>query len=123
MKRFAVICIVFVIMCFVVGLSQTALDPEDFSGLWYSSDDPSAYLFQEGLIYRSHKDPKITDSESFCGAYYFCRDSIVLFTQGIEGLETELELYLVCSDDVSFLCEQADGSGKTYFIRYNHNHH
>lgn len=118
MKRFAIVCMVLMIIGIVVGLSRTALDPEDFSGLWYSSDDPSAYLFQEGLIYRSHKDPKVSGLDSFCGAYWFCRDSVFLFVQGMDGLETEKELYLVYGDDVSFLCEHADGSGKNYFIRY-----
>ncbi len=119
MKRVAVICIVLFIICIFTGLSRTALDPEDFSGLWYTAEDQRAYSFQEGLIFCSKQYPGISGVESIRGAYWYCKDSVILFAKGIEGLETEKELYLIYNGDMSCLCENKDGSGKIYFIRYN----
>jgi hypothetical protein len=103
-----------VLLCIGIflGLSQTALDPSDFSGIWYDAQNQDAYLFQEGLITGS-KEP-----DSMVGAYWYCRDSVVLFVRDMEGLETERELYLNQDGEVSFLSENRDGSGKVFFLRY-----
>lgn len=112
MKRLTGICLTILCIGILLGLSQTAMDPADFSGLWYASEDQTAYLFQEGLITGS-KAP-----DSMVGAYWYCRDSVVLFVQDLEGLETERELYLNQDGEVSFLSENRDGSGKVFFLRY-----
>lgn len=119
MNRTSFFCIILCLGIVIAFWGQTAIDPEDFSGQWYSSGDQNAYLFREGLIYNSKHTVKLSDSEFISGAYSYCKDSIFLFAEGIEGLETEKELYLVHKGDGSFLCENKDGSGTIYFIRYN----
>lgn len=113
MKRFIFLCIAIILLILICGFSQTALDPQDYSGKWYSSADQKVYLFQEGLIYGPSK------TTALCGAYSYSRNSIYLFVTGMEGLEQEKALFLVKNRDGSFLCESPDGSGKLYFIRYN----
>ncbi len=119
MKRLAFFFIVVILLAIVVGLCQPTNSPECFSGLWYSSDDQTAYVFQEGLIYSDEHVISLSDTDSISGAYTYCQNSIFLFVKGIEGLETEKELYLVQKGEGSFLCEHNDGSGKAYLIRYN----
>lgn len=119
MKREAVFGIVIFLLIIMAGLCQTAIDPEDFTGKWYSSDDQSVYLFQEGLIYCQKNAVALSDTVSISGAYSFSRNSVLLFAEGVEGLEKEKELYLVSSGDGCFLCDNKDGSGRIYFIRYN----
>jgi len=119
MRRLAAFCIVIILLIILVGFSQTAIDPEDFSGEWYSSDNQNVYLFREGLIYCPKFPIALTDSIFISGAYSHCDDSIVLFAAGIPGLETEKELYLIEKEDASFLYENKDGSGTIYFIRYH----
>lgn len=119
MKRLAVFCIIIFLLAIVAGFSQTAINPEDFSGCWYSSHDQSAYLFQEGLIYCPKQSQSLLETEPIRGAYVFCKDAILLFCTGIEGLETEKELYLIHSGEGSFLCENRNGSGELYFARYH----
>lgn len=119
MKRLAASCVI-IFLCFLIaGLSQTAIDSEDFTGQWYSSTDQNVYLFQEGIIYCSKHAVILSDTISISGAYSFSRNSIFMFTKGIAGLETEKELYLVRRGDESFLCENEDGTGAVYFIRYS----
>lgn len=119
MRRSAIICIVILICVLIVGLSQTAVDPEDFTGEWYSAEDQSLYFFQEGLIYSSKHPIGLSAKEPISGAYSYCKNTIFLFAVGMDGLEKERELYLIQHNDSSYLCENEDGSGKTYFIRYN----
>lgn len=112
MKRLTGMGLILLCIGILLGLSQTAMDPADFSGIWYASDDQTAYLFQEGLI-TGTKAP-----ESMVGAYWYCRDSVFLFVRDMEGLDTERELYLNQDGEVSFLSENRDGSGKVFFLRY-----
>ena len=119
MKRSFLFCILICFGILLVFFGRTAVDPEDFSGQWYSSGDQNVYLFQEGLIYNSKHGVPLSDSETISGAYAYCNDSILLFAKGIKGLETEKELYLVHKDDGSFLYEHKDGTGELFFIRYN----
>ena len=105
------------LLILIIGLNQPVMAPQNYSGQWYSADDQTIYSFQEGLIYRSKYTVALSDTDSISGAYSYCKDSIVLFAQGIDGLETEKEIYLVQNKDGSFLCENPDGTGKTYFIR------
>lgn len=116
-KYAAVFCVVFFLLLLFAAGNRTAVDPEDFAGLWYSSFDQSPYLFQEGLITCSRYGVALSEEESICGAYAFCKGSVCLFARGIPGLEREKQLYLIHKDAGSFLCEHPDGRGTVYFIR------
>ena len=118
MKRLAVSCVIIFLCILVAGLCQSAIDAEDFTGQWYSSVDQSVYLFQDGILYCSKHAVALSDSTSISGAYSFSRNSIFLFAEGIPGLETEKEIFLVHSGEGSLLCENEDGTGAVYFIRY-----
>lgn len=119
MKRLAFFCILVSCLVLATGLCQTALDPNDFSGQWYSSENQNLYVFQEGLIHCPKHAVEISADESISGAYSCSRTSIFLFAKGIQGLEKEKELYLVHNGKGSFLCENQDGTGKIYFARYH----
>ena len=116
MKYVLALCLVLLVI--FTGLSQSAVNPQNYTGQWYSADNQSVYLFQNGLIYCSKYPITLSDTESINGAYSFSKNSIFLFSKGIEDLETETELFFVRNREGSFLCENADGTGKIYFIRY-----
>jgi hypothetical protein len=118
MKRWGIAVAVVLLVIFCV-LNCTAIDPEDFTGDWYSSREQCIYHFQNGLIYCQKYPIFMSDGESVSGAYVFSGKSIFLFAEGIEGLEAEREVYLVETADESLLCEREDGTGKIYFIRAN----
>ena len=118
MKRLPALCIFVILSVFLLSLFQTALDPAAFSGQWYTSGDQCVYWFQEGLIFTTKQDELSYDLSSACGAYTYCKNSIVLFVVGVEGLETEKELYLIRKENTSILCEDKAGYGPVYFIRY-----
>lgn len=107
-----------VLLMIIIGLHQPVIDPQDYTGQWYSAEDQSIYLFQNGLICSSRHAVPLSDTKSISGAYSYCKNFILLFAEGIEGLETEKELYLVHNEDGSFLCENKDGTGEIYFIRH-----
>jgi len=107
-----------VLLVLILVLGQTAINSQDYIGQWYSADDQSIYLFQDGLIYCSKHIVALSEKDSISGAYTYSKNSILLFAKGIEGLETEQEVYLVNNEDGSFLCENKNGKGKIYFIRY-----
>ena len=117
MKRIAIFCIIIISIISIIGLSQTAINPESFSGEWYASGDQRVFLFQNGLIYSPKNAVISSDAGAVSGAYTYCSDSVFLFTEGVQGLETEKQLYLVHQDVSSFLCDNKDGTGKIYFIR------
>jgi len=119
MKRLAGFCIIIVLCIILTGLCQTAIDPEEFTGQWFSAEDQRVYLFRDGLIVCSQNGVPVSEKEAISGAYSFSKKSIYLFAVGISGLETEKELYVVHKGEGSFLCENEDGSGKVYFIRYD----
>ena len=118
MKRWGIAAAVVLLAGFLM-LSRTALDPEDFAGQWYSSREQCIYDFRDGLIYCARYPICELDGEPLSGAYAFSGRSILLFVQGIEGLETEREVYLVETREESLLCENKDGTGQIYFIRDN----
>ena len=118
MRRLVIFCIVILLCLSAAALFRTAVDPLDFTGQWYSASDQSAFFFQEGLIYRSRNSAGLSGTETISGAYTFGKDSIFLFAAGIDGLEEERQLYLVNRGAESSLCENRDGSGKVFFIRY-----
>ena len=117
MRRLAFLVLIILIITLIAGLCQTAVDPDDFRGEWYSVEDQSVYLFQDGLIHCTKYAVTSMASNSISGAYTYCSDSVFLFAKGVPGLETEKEIYLLQKEDSSFLCEHKDGTGKIYFIR------
>ena len=119
MRHAAVLGIIFIILIILAGLCMTAVDPEDFTGTWYSSKDQSLYLFQEGILYCAKNPIPLSESEHISGAYTFSQGSVFLFAKGIPGLEREKQLFLVRKDNCSFLCENPDGTGENFFIRYD----
>ena len=119
MRRLVAASFVLLLILIAVGLNITAIDPDFFSGQWYYSADQRAYLFQEGLIISLKQDKSILQDDALLGAYIFSKDTIYLFVKDIAGLESEKKLYLLHNGDGSFLCENSDGSGEIYFIRYN----
>lgn len=118
MRRAAALGVIFIILVLLAGLCRTAVDPEDFTGTWYSSKDQSQYLFREGILYCTQNPIPLSDTGYISGAYTFVRGSVFLFARGIPGLEQEKQLYLFRKDRGSFLCENPDGTGNIYFIRY-----
>lgn len=117
MRRVAVSCFVILTCMIVIGLCQTAVDPEDFAGEWYSAVDQSVYLFQDGIIYCEKHSVALPENTFISGAYTYSDNSIFLFTVGIDELEKEREIFLIHSNGESFLCENEDGTGEIYFIR------
>lgn len=118
MKRWGIAAAILLLAIFCV-LSRTAVDPEDFTGDWYSSCEQCIYHFQDGLIYCPKYPILTSDGNSISGAYVFSGKSVFLFVNGIEGLETEREVFLVETAEESLLCENADGTGQIFFVRDN----
>ena len=119
MKQLVSISLIIFFIGIIIVFSQTAVNPEDFNGEWYSSIDQSVYLFQDGLISCSRHAVPISDVAYISGAYAYCKNSILVFAMGIDDLETEKVLYLVQRDGGSFLCEHKNGTGEIYFMRYS----
>lgn len=117
MKRWGIAAAV-VLLGIFCALNRTAMDPADFTGDWYSSYEQCIYHFQDGLIY-CPKYPIMSDNAPISGAYVFSGKSILLFAKGIQGLETEREVYLIETKEESLLCENSDGTGQIYFVRDN----
>ena len=118
MKRWGIAAAV-VLLGIFCALNQTAMDPADFTGDWYSSREQCIYHFRNGLISCPKYPIMISDGDSISGAYVFSGKSVLLFAEGIEGLETEREVYLIETEDESLLCEKPDGTGQIYFVRDN----
>ena len=118
MKRWGIAAAVVLLGIFYT-LNRTAMDPADFTGDWYSSREQCIYHFQNGLIYCPKYPILISDGNAISGAYVFSGKSIFLFAKGIEGLETEREVYLVETAEESLLCENDDGTGQIFFVRDN----
>jgi hypothetical protein len=100
-------------------LGQNAIDPDDFSGEWYSSQEQCIYHFSEGMIQCQKYPIPLSDNDYISGAYSFSKNSVFLFAEGIDGLESPREVFLVKNADECLLCENKDGSGRIYFIRDN----
>jgi len=105
MKRWGIAAVMALLAAFLF-LSRTAVDPEDFTGQWYSSREQCIYEFRDGLIYCSKYPLCKLEEGALSGAYVFSGKSIFLFARGIEGLETEREVYLIEKPEESlrFIC-------------------
>ena len=55
MKRLIISLIIIMVLVISCLLNQTAWDPVYFSGEWYSLQDQSVYLFEEGILYCRHQ--------------------------------------------------------------------
>ena len=117
MKRWAVLCGALLLILFGVLLGRTAIDPADYTGEWYSYETQRLYCFQNGLIYSPKHGETVSDALPISGAYAFGRNRIFLFVEGISGLESEKQIYLVKHGSEHILCENKDGSGQIYFVR------
>ena len=53
MKRYSFFGFIILLLFLIAGLGRTAIEPDQFTGQWYSADDQNIYLFQEGLVYCS----------------------------------------------------------------------
>ena len=119
MKRWLLLGIAVITVAVMAFLGQPAIDPEDFTGEWYSADGQHIYLFQNGIIQCQQHYAELSDGSTFSGAYSFSGKSVALFAMGIDGLENVKELYLIENKEESLLCENADGTGTIYFVRLN----
>ena len=119
MKKWLLCGIAAIMVAVITFLGQTAVDPEDFSGEWYSASGQQIYRFHNGIIYCDQYFVTLSDGSRISGAYSFSGNSVSLFALGIDGLESVKDLYLVENKDESFLCERKDGPGKIYFARHN----
>ena len=118
MKRWIALAIVLLIL---IGggclLAQTAIDPADFTGNWYGAEDGRLYQFHEGIILCPEEAQG--EGDGFCGAYLFCKDSILLFTASPDGESKVRQLYPAGEPRGEFLSETADGAGRIVFSRSN----
>ena len=119
MRRGLLIGTGIIVVVLLIVLWQPAVDPEDFTGEWYSASGQNIYLFQNGIIQCDQHSAWQADGSCFSGAYMFSGKSVTLFALGIEGLESVKELYLIENKEESLLCENEDGSGQIYFVRHN----
>ena len=118
MRRWWLLGIAIVTVMAIAFLGQTAIDPQDYTGQWYSASGQQVYCFQEGVIYCDKYAVTLSDGTSISGAYSFSGKKVALFALGVEGLESVKELYLVENKEESLLCERKDGSGQIYFVRH-----
>lgn len=117
MRRWLLCGITVITVVIAVFLGQTAVDPEDFTGDWYSASGQRIYRFHNGIISCEDDPVQLSDNNTISGAYIFAGKKVSLFVMGVDGLETVTELYLVEHKEESFLCDKADGTGEIYFIR------
>ncbi len=119
MKRWLLLGIAIITVAMIAFLGQPAVDPEDFTGEWYSASGQHIYLFQNGIIHCEQNSVALADGSTISGAYIFAGKSVALFARGVDGLETVKEIYLVEHKDELLLCENPDGTGTIYFVRHN----
>ena len=98
-------------------LGRTASPYDLFTGEWYSCDEGNRYVFSQGIIVCEEFGIPLGENQTMSGAYCVSRDSMVLFAQGVEGLETERDVYLVHGPGGDALCEYPDGTGRIFFTR------
>lgn len=119
MKKWLLFGTAIITAAMIAFLGQPAVDPEDFTGEWYSVDGQNIYLFQDGIIQCKEHSVALADGSIISGAYTFSGKTAAVFAIGVDGLETVRELYLVEHKEETLLCENADGTGTIYFVRHN----
>ena len=119
MRKWLFLGLAIIAVALIAFLGQPAIDPEDFTGDWYSVDGQHVYRFRNGIIHCEQHFVELGDGSSFSGAYSFSGKSIQLFAIGVDGLESQKELYLVEHKEESLLSDRPDGKGAIYFVRHN----
>ena len=119
MKKWQLFGVAIITVAMIAFLGRSAIDPENFTGEWYSTKGQHIYRFQHGIILCDQHKVAVGDDSDISGAYSFSGKSIVLFAMGVEGLESVKELYLIETKEEALLCENADGTGTIYFVRHN----
>lgn len=117
MKRWLIFGIAILAVLGIAFLGQPAIDPEDFTGDWYSTSGQNIYHFRNGIIRCDKHSLYLDDGTSFSGAYIFSGKSVAVFAKGVDGLENVKELYLIENKEEFLLCDRLDGSGTIYFVR------
>lgn len=100
-----------------IMLTQTAVDPADFTGDWYGAEDGQLYQFRDGII--SCPADTRGSADGFYGAYVFCKDRVLLFTASPDGESKLRELYPAGEPKGEFLSETPGGAGRIVFARSN----
>lgn len=117
MKRWGLFGMILLVLCgFVLVGFRTAIMPQKYTGAWYLAENGEQFTFSEGFILHG-KGQDADHTYETTGAYIFCKDYMLLFSQSVKGLENVTRLYLVPGSRGDTLCEYADGNGKTYFFR------
>jgi len=117
MKKLIGPIILLIIITVVFLLGQSATDPADYAGVWYTANGKDTYRFLDGIIFCRSHGVSLPDGSTISGAYTYSGKKIVLYANGVEGLETERDLYLVEHQQEVLLCDNPDGKGVIYFIR------
>ena len=117
MKRWIPLGLLLIFLLAALGLCCCAVDPEDYSGEWYSAEDASMYSFRAGIVQGDDHSIPAADGTRFSGAYSFARNRIALFYVGPGGVEEVRELTLVRRWDGDRLCGTENGTMKTFFYR------
>lgn len=117
MKRWLPAVAGVVVLLVGLWLSMPVMEPEYFTGIWYSGQGNNVYSFEDGLIYSWDESAEDNKERKRCGAYIYCADSVYLFVQEMEGLEREQELYLIREKGADRLSTERNGMGITYFRR------
>ena len=60
-----------------VALNAKILEPTDFTGAWYRTEDGMLYIFEDGIIECADKEIIVLDNAVFSGAYCFAKDNTV----------------------------------------------
>lgn len=118
MKRWLLVGLAIIIVVIIAFLGQPAVDPDDFTGEWYSVSGQQIYRFHHGIIHCEQYGAALADGRSISGAYVFSGKTVALFAMGVDGLETVKELYLIENREESLLCDKEEGNGTIYFVRY-----
>ena len=111
------IWIILLVILLVFALNQNAIEPEMFTGTWYSTENGNVYCFQNGIIEQIQpvKTPNID------GAYCFARNKIALYVSDLDGIDTVQTLYLASRNGTDILSMDPKGQEKAYFSRNNEN--
>ena len=118
MKHRLIISVILIaLICVCVVLNSSALDPSDFTGVWYGAEDGYLYIFEDGLIACTEHYIELQGSDPFSGAYSIAKNKTAVFIIDDDGVGEIVELYLIRSIRGDYLCEAEDGTGKIWFYR------
>ena len=117
MKRIMLIGLTLLITAAVVLTGcPIAIDPQNFTGVWYAAKTGEQFVFSEGII-SPGKAPVQDRNQGTTGAYVFCRNHILLFTQKVRGVEEVKQLYLIRLPNGDVLYEKQNATDVIHFFR------